>query len=558
MSAVKFLGKYYLQEKIATSASSTLYRAMQIGPEGFERMVLVHRLRDEVARDEGVRRQLSDLIELRRTLSHPNLTRVLDFSNVRDEWLFVREYVHGTSLRMVLSRLTQQRQTLSLEESLFVAQQMLRALAALELYNEAHGTSLIHGLVSPNNVLVGYGGEIKLIGLGTGTLFQVKDSGSVDINQLPYQSPDQLQGKPLDQRSDVFSVGAVLAEMVAGKALFLGRNDEETASRIAAGLPLKQAEDRGIERRDVAQLLTRALEVRRDWRLLGAAEMLDGIAELAPQMDPAETRGRLVERIELLFGPDIERERSRVAEEHRTVAKLLGSEPPPPEEMFFRTGLGPETMVAEPAAAAPGAPEKIRPSRQQYGRETEMLIGSIGADDTIQTGRELSALLANDDVSTMDTPAGAAAPGAGPDPLFRGVAPARIDPGNLPDRPLGAREGTPESGAGEPQGAGLVFGHELASMLRSPEAARGVEAPAAERAVPAGSDRPPGAASSATPVPEKRPSISLRQPQAVRPEWQRATEVASAGRALPPPRTVALAAAALIAVLIALALWLWA
>jgi serine/threonine protein kinase len=422
MNTVKFLGKYYLQEKVASSQVSNLYRAMEIGPHGFERMVALHRLSDELIRDERRRNALSESVALLQDLTHPNLVRVFELGNVREDWFIVREWVHGTSLRVFLSRM-QAKITMTVEESLFLARQLFEALEAIEIFAEEHNlVSLVHGQIHPNNVILGYDGEVKLTGLGLTDLYRSREVGPQDLDSLPYRSPEELNGKPLDARADVFSVGTVLFEALTGKPLWLGKDNNETAARIQVGLPVHQAVERGLSR-EVAQFVCKAVEPRRDWRFLGAADATESLVALAPRLQPAECRQRLSSRLHQLFDSEIERERVKVLEEHRTLAKLLGSEPPSDDELYQRRPTRVEESPMEdsefeegeeedgilplaaprPAAAAARAAQRLRleptaapkpkPSRSQPEPDADLLVHPEELSDGITTGRLLESLV---------------------------------------------------------------------------------------------------------------------------------------------------------------------
>jgi serine/threonine protein kinase/tetratricopeptide (TPR) repeat protein len=167
-------------------------------------------------------------------LNHPNIITIYEAGETEDHAYIVMEYVKGRSLRELL--LTNE---LTPQATLDIALQISEALA------EAHSHNLIHRDIKPENILLTARGRVKVLDFGLARKFgsfaadhdgptivdSVTDTGAI-VGTLPYMSPEQLRGEPLDRRSDVFSFGIVLFEMMTGLHPFKGANTFETASRI--------------------------------------------------------------------------------------------------------------------------------------------------------------------------------------------------------------------------------------------------------------------------------------------------------------------------------------
>ena len=173
-------------------------------------------------------------------LNHPNIITIYEAGETENHAYIVMEYVEGRSLRELLlsGELTPQ-------ATLDIALQISEALA------EAHAHNLIHRDIKPENILITDRGRVKVLDFGLARNFRsfaadqegptivdsVTDSGAI-VGTLPYMSPEQLSGERLDKRTDIFSFGIVLFEMMTGHHPFKGANSFETASLILKNEPV--------------------------------------------------------------------------------------------------------------------------------------------------------------------------------------------------------------------------------------------------------------------------------------------------------------------------------
>jgi serine/threonine-protein kinase len=374
MSAVKILDKYYLLEAIATTPISTRYRALEIGPEGPTRPVLLDRLAETFSRDEARRALLEQRVEQLRGLEHPALCAVLELTRVREEWILARDAGPGVTARQLLMRLRQVRSTLTVDQGLFVALELFRALEAAERFGRERGEALVHGHLQPGNVLLGFEGRVQLAALGIADLFARPELEEPDTEAVPYLSPEHVRSLPLDGRSDLFSAAALLVELLTGEPAFLGRTNQETAERIGAGLGPRALVDRGLDPA-LAAFLAKALTPLPEQRFNGAAEAWAAIAVLAPMLDPAVVQASFARRLDGLFGAELEHEEAQLRDGVMALDRLLAIEPEgaeelPPDRAARLAELLPDEIApvappaaepapapaAEPSAAAPAAP----------------------------------------------------------------------------------------------------------------------------------------------------------------------------------------------------------
>jgi serine/threonine-protein kinase len=213
------VGGYDAFLQIGAGGMARVYLAAQRTPAGQHQVVVVKVLRHDAIEDEHVLALFMDEARIAMRLSHPNVIRTRDVVADPPDYLLAMDFQNGQSLLHVLRRLG--RQAVPLDEHVYVLGKVLAGLRyAHELTDEAgRPFGIVHRDVSPSNVLVCYTGEIKLLDFGiakaTGALAATQDG--VVKGKLGYAAPEQCLGKPADPRSDVYAVGVMLWEAIAGR-----------------------------------------------------------------------------------------------------------------------------------------------------------------------------------------------------------------------------------------------------------------------------------------------------------------------------------------------------
>jgi serine/threonine protein kinase len=162
-------------------------------------------------------------------LSHPNIVQIFDLGKIEKSYYIAMEYVHGRDLRSILRRAREKDVRLPLELAALVVSKVCSALEFAHRKKDERGRAMliVHRDVSPQNILISFEGEVKLTDFGiakAATKASITDSGALR-GKLLYMSPEQAWGKPMDRRSDVFSLGVVFYEMVTDHRPFLASSD---------------------------------------------------------------------------------------------------------------------------------------------------------------------------------------------------------------------------------------------------------------------------------------------------------------------------------------------
>ena len=233
------LGDYELVRLIATGGTAEVYEARRPGPRGFAKRVALKRILPELAMDDRSVRRFCAEARVHAALTHPNLVSVLDFGEASGELYLVMEYVDGVALTEVTQALVARKQPIGLGPALYIGREIAAGLSyAHQLRDEDDvPLGLVHRDVTPNNILLGRAGEVKLTDFGI-----VRSSWSEDLTQrgelrgkAGYVSPEQAQGQIVDARSDLFSLGVVMAELLLGRPLISGRNEYEILNNLLHG-----------------------------------------------------------------------------------------------------------------------------------------------------------------------------------------------------------------------------------------------------------------------------------------------------------------------------------
>lgn len=229
------LGQYILLEKVATGGMAELFRAKKIGIEGFEQVLAVKRILPHLSSDEEFVNMFIAEAKLVAQLTHKNIAQIYDFGRIDQNYFISMEYIRGKDLKALLKKVSLERRKLPAGIAVFIAKEVAAALGYAHIQKDSAGNDLniIHRDISPQNILVSYEGEVKIVDFGIAKASaHSKTTTGMLKGKLSYMSPEQAWGKPVDHRSDIFSLGVVLYEMLTGRKLFQGDSEVGTLEMI--------------------------------------------------------------------------------------------------------------------------------------------------------------------------------------------------------------------------------------------------------------------------------------------------------------------------------------
>ncbi len=247
------LGRYRLLERLGQGGMAEVFKAKSFGVEGFEKILVIKRILPELSRRPDFVEMFIHEAKLAVRLSHANIVQVFDLGKAPgsdpggvqqpDAYYIAMEYVHGLDLASVLARCRREQVVLPIEMSVYVASEVAKGLdhAHRRRDERMRPLGIVHLDVSPQNVLLSFEGEVKVTDFGVAKACGVLDRGAPEdtrANRLQgkfaYMSPEQARGENVDARSDLFSLGTILYECVAGVNPFGAPTTFETLRRVQA------------------------------------------------------------------------------------------------------------------------------------------------------------------------------------------------------------------------------------------------------------------------------------------------------------------------------------
>ncbi|MBX3269511.1 MAG: serine/threonine protein kinase [Sandaracinaceae bacterium] len=355
------LGPYRIERRLAAGGMAEVFVARRLGPHGFQKRVALKRILPQHARDAEFVGMFIDEARLAARLEHPGIVQVFDFGEHGGALFMAMEMVEGTTVGRLLRTVAGRRETVPLGPALHVAHEAATALAyAHELCDEeGKPLSIVHRDVSPANLLLDRSGRVRLTDFGIArcrTTVSRTDDGHIR-GKLGYMSPEQVVGDPVDAKSDVFTLGVVLAELLLAEPLFGKSGDLEVLLQIR-NVDLETLHRRGGHiPKDVIKLIVWALE--RDPRHRPSARTLEHtLREILQRRGelgygPREL-ARLLERLELVpkSGRDLDApeagarptflvdldESSTASAETRGLLDSLAMDPPSMYELMLPDG----------------------------------------------------------------------------------------------------------------------------------------------------------------------------------------------------------------------------
>jgi serine/threonine-protein kinase len=311
------IGDYEVLRKIAVGGMGTVYAAMRRGPAEFGKLVAIKLLHPHLELGESARRRFAGEARIGARLSHPNIVEVLGFEESDEGHCIVMEYVHGGNLAALLRA---RGGALPVPEALLVTCEVLKGLEAVHGFHTWTGEPqpVIHRDVSPKNVLVSVEGEVKLADFGVALISGPECFTTTTglRGTVSYMSPEQARAEKVDQRSDLYSVGLVLTELLTGERVFDGAHEIEILNKAQRGVSISI--ELPPEAGPVLGPLQRSLSADREHRQPDAATfraeletILDGVGPPPRDAVAALVRPHVGEINELM---ELARERGRVTQ----------------------------------------------------------------------------------------------------------------------------------------------------------------------------------------------------------------------------------------------------
>ena len=296
----KYLGtmlddRYEILEVIGTGGMAVVYKAMC---HRLNRYVAVKILRDELANDEEFRKRFQTEAQAVAMLSHPNIVSVYDVSHSDGVEYIVMELIEGVTLMQYMKK----KGALGWKEALHFAVQISKAL------EHAHEKGIIHRDIKPQNIMILKDGTIKVADFGIAALESAQEKKSDQtVGSVHYIAPEQARGEQPDPRSDIYSLGVVMYEMLTGKMPYDGDTAEQVAMKHITGHPVPPQELNPDIPEELAAITLKAMNSDINARYQSASELLRDLEDFRKQQAAANLGSGSDEDVEILdvITPDV-------------------------------------------------------------------------------------------------------------------------------------------------------------------------------------------------------------------------------------------------------------
>lgn len=296
----KYLGtmlddRYEILEVIGTGGMAVVYKAMC---HRLNRYVAVKILRDELANDEEFRKRFQTEAQAVAMLSHPNIVSVYDVSHSDGVEYIVMELIEGVTLMQYMKK----KGALGWKEALHFAVQISKAL------EHAHEKGIVHRDIKPQNIMILKDGTIKVADFGIAALESAQEKKSDQtVGSVHYIAPEQARGEQPDPRSDIYSLGVVMYEMLTGKMPYDGDTAEQVAMKHITGHPVPPQELNPDIPEELAAITLKAVNSDINARYQSASELLRDLEDFRKQQAAANLGSGSDEDVEILdvITPDV-------------------------------------------------------------------------------------------------------------------------------------------------------------------------------------------------------------------------------------------------------------
>jgi eukaryotic-like serine/threonine-protein kinase len=296
---------YQVLAKLATGGMAEIFLARSVGVAAVQRYVVLKRVLREHARDITFVRMFLEEARLAAQLQHANIAQVYDAGKLGDSYFFTMEYVHGETVRTTLQRAHELRRSPPIN---CVLATIAGAAAGLHHAHdrigiEGRALGIVHRDVSPSNLMIGYDGSVKVVDFGVAKTTERAETQSGAVKgKISYLSPEQARGQRLDRRSDVFSLGIVMWEMLTVERLYKRDNDFDAMTAIIHDPPRAPSSRRHDVPAALDAIVMRALAKDPADRFQTAEEMGEAIDTIAGQLGATLAPASLSRFLRDLFG----------------------------------------------------------------------------------------------------------------------------------------------------------------------------------------------------------------------------------------------------------------
>ncbi|MFO0550997.1 MAG: serine/threonine-protein kinase [Polyangiaceae bacterium] len=365
------LGKYRLLAELGRGGMSMVYLALVKGPAGFNKLVVLKMIRAQFSEEPEFVTMFLDEARLAARLNHPNIVQTNEVGQEDADYFMAMEYLEGQTLNRILNKASSK---LSLSMNLRAISESLSGLHYAHELKDFNGQPLgvVHRDISPHNIFVTYEGQVKLVDFGIAKALNSSSETKTGIvkGKVAYMAPEQAMGERVDRRADLFSMGVVLWQMVAGYRMFRGLNDVAIIQKLMTGqIPSIREAVPDVDP-TLEAIITKSLAPKREDRYSTAAEMRGDIEGFLDKLSDRRGLRELGAMITDFF-----------ADDRAKVGKIVE------EQIAFEDQAMDLPFIDLPTNTIDSASSKLTPlSRTGTNSSARLSLGSTGMTGPQQIG----------------------------------------------------------------------------------------------------------------------------------------------------------------------------
>ena len=395
MAAPLLYGKYQLIDLIARGGMAEVYKAKSHGVEGFEKLVVIKRILPELSRDAAFVDMFINEAKIAVTLNHANIVQVFDLGRSEDSYFIAMEYVHGLDLAEILARARAQKLEIPPELAVYLVSEVAKGLdyAHRRKDQDMDPLGIVHRDVSPQNILISFEGEVKLTDFGIAWAMGEAGAESDRLKgKARYMAPEQARGEELDRRADLFSLGVVLYEILAGENPLRGTTEENAIERLMAGSYPPLAEQAPEIPEELAAIVDRVMAFDPEQRPADAGRFYE---ELVSFLYTTRRRVGVNELTTFLSQlREVESPRRHLEDADRTLREAFDAQAQPTPRQAPRRGSTPievPTQSLGPKSAEDGSGARRLPT--ELWDITALAWQGVGVEDAAGVAAEIDDLI---------------------------------------------------------------------------------------------------------------------------------------------------------------------
>jgi serine/threonine protein kinase len=368
LEAGSYYGRYFLLKKLAAGGMGEIFLAKQQGPAGFEKVLVVKKVLPHLTENKEFVELFLSEARLAARMNHRNVVQLFELGEHQGSYFIAMEYVSGRTLRDLIDGVAKKKEKMPAEICRSIAEQICDGASYAHNLTDVTGRSLniIHRDLNPQNVLLSYTGDVKIIdfGIAKSEMSTVKTEAGMIKGKFVYMSPEQSLAKKLDKRSDIFAVGITLYEMLTGTNPFHKSNIVLTLEAVQRYDPPPPSQYEASYA-PFDPIIAKALAKDRDRRYPDAAEMLDDLRRIVLPRSPE----RLSQLMARLFRQQLEEEQRILLDTDG--GRALGTAKPSAVRTPARPAptpvadVGGGTLILNPSVAV--APKRVPTTPPQPG-----------------------------------------------------------------------------------------------------------------------------------------------------------------------------------------------